>query len=150
MIDSNVQSADNDALLIGACCTAIAALAPVALYQMGLLARLPDPPLRVFDSARITTSKAAYPLGVPDGLFGLASFGTTLGLIFLARHHQTAKRLLGAKLILDASTAAFNASRQIISFGKLCSWCTGAALAAGGMAYAGRNTIRDTWSHPQP
>jgi uncharacterized membrane protein len=100
----------------------------------------------VFDSVRITTSKAAYPFGIPDALLGLASFSATLSLIVLARNHRMAKRLLGAKLVLDASAAAFNASRQVISFGQLCSWCTGTAISAGVMAYAGRDVIRKTFS----
>lgn len=135
-----------DKLLIAACCTALATLVPVALYQTGVVNRLPDPPFRVFDSERITSSKAAHPFGIPDSLLGLASFGATLGLILLARRHATAKKLLGAKLTLDVSVAAFNASRQIIGFGELCSWCTGTALAAGGMAYGGRRTIKDLWT----
>jgi hypothetical protein len=67
-------------------------------------------------------------------------------LALLARRHQKAKQLLGAKLTLDASAAAFNAGRQVVSFGKLCSWCTGTALAAGMMAYGGREAIHETWS----
>jgi uncharacterized membrane protein len=137
---------DNDKLLIGACCAALATLVPVALYQTGVLPRLPDPPSSVFDSERITTSKAAHPLGIPDGILGLASFGTTLALTLLSRRNRVAKNLLGAKLTLDASAAVFNASRQVVSFGKLCSWCTGTALAAGVMSYAGRKTIRDAWA----
>lgn len=135
----------SDKLLIAACCTALATLAPVALYQTGMLKRLPDPPFRVFNSERITKSKAAHPLGIPDAILGLASFAATLSLILLARRHPTARTLLGAKLTLDVSAAAINASRQVISFGELCSWCTGTALAAGGMAYTGRRTIQDTW-----
>ena len=136
----------DDRLVIGSCCVALATLVPVALYQTGILPRLPDPPLRIFDSERITMSAAAHPLGIPDGLLGLASFGTTLVLALLARRHQTAKKLLGAKLTLDASAAAFNAGRQVVSFGRLCSWCTGTALAAGMMAYDGREAIHETWS----
>jgi uncharacterized membrane protein len=136
----------DDRFVIGSCCVALATLVPVALYQTGILPRLPDPPLHVFDSERITMSVAARPLGIPDGWLGLASFGTTLALALLARRHQTAKQLLGAKLTLDASAAAFNAGRQVVSFGKLCSWCTGTALAAGMMAYGGREAIHETWS----
>lgn len=136
----------DDRVVVGSCCLALATLAPVALYQTGILPRLPDPPLRLFDSKRITTSDAAHPLGIPDGLLGLASFGSTLALALLARRHQTAKQLLGAKLTLDASAAAFSAGRQVVSFGKLCSWCTGTALAAGMMAYGGREAIHETWS----
>jgi uncharacterized membrane protein len=139
-------SGRSDALLLGACCAALATLVPVALYQTGLVESLPDPPSSVFDSERIASSKAAHPFGVPDSLLGLASFGTTLGLIFLARRSPIAKKLLGAKLTLDAAAGAFNAGRQVVSFGKLCSCCTGTAFSAGVMAYAGRDLIRSTWS----
>ncbi len=143
---SVTSSHSNEVLLLGACCTALATLVPVSLYQAGVLGHLPDPPCSLFDSQRITTSKAAHPFGIPDGPLGLASFGATLALILLAKRHPNAKKILGAKLTLDASAAAFNACRQVISFGKLCSWCTGTALAAGIMVYAGREIVRDTWA----
>lgn len=132
---------DSDGLLLGACCSALVTLVPVALYQTGILSRLPDPPISMFDSERITMSKAAHPLGIPDALLGLANFSATLTLAMLARHHKTPRSLLGAKLVLDASAAAFNVGRQVFSFGKLCSWCTGTAISAGVMAYAGRTTV---------
>ncbi len=143
--DAILSSGSGDKLLIAGCCTALATLVPVTLYQTGALHRLPDPPFGVFDSEQITMSHAAHPLGIPDGVLGLASFGTTLALTLLARRHDGARKLLGAKLILDASAAAFNAGRQVVGFGKLCSWCTGTALAAGVMAYGGRKTIQETW-----
>jgi uncharacterized membrane protein len=135
---------DNRPLLIGASCAAIATLVPIALYQLGAIPQLPDPPLSVFDSERITMSKAAHPFGVPDALLGLANFGTSLTLALLSKRSRTARTLLGAKLVLDASAAAFNAGRQVVGFGKLCSWCTGTALSAGVMAYAGRSSIRNS------
>ena len=133
---------DNRPLLIGACCAALSTLVPVACYQLSLIPKLPDPPLSVFDSEHITMSKMAHPLGIPDALLGLASFGTTLTLAILAGRNGTARKLLGVKLGLDASAAAFNAGRQVIEFRKLCSWCTATALSAGVMAYAGRGSIR--------
>jgi hypothetical protein len=44
-------------LLTAATCRA--ALAPVIAHQMGVIAHLPDPPGALFDSDRITTSKAS-------------------------------------------------------------------------------------------
>jgi uncharacterized membrane protein len=134
-----------DLFLIAGCCVAIATLIPVALFQTGMLRRLPDPPLSVFDSERITASSAAHPFGVPDGPVGIASFGTTLTLIFLAKRNRAARTLLGVKLTLDVSAAAVNAGRQVFQFGRLCSWCTAVAVSSGVMAYAGRQVIRDTW-----
>jgi uncharacterized membrane protein len=138
-----VTQSDNYPLLIAASCAALATLVPIAMYQLNVITQLPDPPLRVFDSERITKSKAAHPMGIPDALLGLASFGTTLTLAILARRNKTAKMLLGVKLGMDASVAAFNAVRQVAEFGKLCSWCTATALSAGVMAYAGRGSIRE-------
>ena len=141
-----VIGSDNSTLLVAASCSALASLIPVALYQLNVIPRLPDPPLNVFDSQRITMSRAAHPMGIPDGLLGLASFGTTLALALLARRNKTARKLLGMKLGMDMSMAAFNAVRQVVEFRKLCSWCTATAVSAGVMAYAGRESIREVFT----
>ena len=144
-IETDARLKQKDTLLLGACCATLVTLVPVTLYQVGVVRQLPDPPLRIFDSERITMSKAAHPLGIPDGFLGIASFGVTLGLVLLARRHAMAKKALGLKLTLDASMAALNAGRQVIQFGKLCSWCTATALSSGVMAYSGRKYMRDSW-----
>ena len=128
-------------LLLAANGAAIASLVPVILYQLGAVKHLPDPPAEIFDSDRITGSKIAHPLGIPDGLLGIASYGTTLALAAMACRSKTAGRLLGAKLVLDGGAATFNTSRQIVRFGKLCSWCMGTVAATGVMVYAGRQFI---------
>jgi uncharacterized membrane protein len=130
--------------MLAACGVALATLMPVALHQCGALGHLPDPPGRIFDSDEITESKMAHPLGVPDSLPGLASYGTTLALILLSSRSRTAKRMLGAKLLLDGGVAGFNATRQVLRFGKLCAWCTGTALATGVMVYAGRAIVAES------
>lgn len=138
-------SSGNDPAAIVACSVALATLVPVTLYQIGVLQRLPDPPGDVFDSERITMSKAAHPGGIPDGLLGLASFATTMGLLLAARRRPTVRLVLGAKLSLDVGVAGFNAVRQVVSFGKLCSWCTGTAMAAGTMGLLESRTIGRSW-----
>ncbi len=95
----------------------------------------------MFDSERITLSAAAHPLGVPDSFLGLASYGTTLALLLLADRNKVVRRLLGVKLAGDAGLATFNVVRQVVSFGKLCSWCTGTALATAAIVYGGRSAV---------
>lgn len=124
---------------------AIVSLVPVALYQMKTISHLPDPPSEVFNSDAITSSGQAHPFGIPDALIGIASFGTTLALVLASRRSVTARRLLAAKLALDTTAAAFNATRQLVSFGKLCSWCTVTALAASVTAYGGRAVIQESF-----
>jgi uncharacterized membrane protein len=129
-----------------ACAGALATLVPVALHQLGALSHLPDPPGRRFDSDGITESKMAHPLGIPDGLLGMASYSATLALIAISGRCSGARRLLAVKLVADGGAAAFNMLRQGMHFRRLCSWCTGTALATAAMVFAGRTVIGETAS----
>jgi uncharacterized membrane protein len=130
--------------LIAANVGALATLAVVAAHQLGAVDHLPDPPGRWFASDEITGSKTAHPLGIPDGLLGIGSYGVTLGLAIAARNHASARKLLAAKLLADGSMAGFNVVRQVVSFGRICSWCTGTALCTAAMVWAGRGVIAGT------
>jgi uncharacterized membrane protein len=143
--DLSQDSQGKTSVMIVGCCVAIACLVPVAMYQTGAIQQLPDPPSEIFDSNAITSSKEAHPFGIPDALLGLASFGTTVALVLASRRSVAARRLLAAKLVVDATVAAFNATRQVVSFGKLCSWCTGTALATGVTVHSGRQAIQTTF-----
>lgn len=131
---------------MAACCSvAIGSLVPVALYQCGITHSLPDPHFRIFRSRKIVTSPGAYPLGIPDALLGIASYGTTLALMRLAYPLRRStpnlcSRALQAKLAIDGTLAAVNVVRQIKRHKRLCSWCMGAALATAGMLYFARKS----------
>lgn len=128
-------------LLVVANCAAVATLLPVSAHQLGALPHLPDPPGSLFDSDQITDSEAAHPFGIPDGILGLASYSATLALVLSAQKSSTARRLLAFKLAGDGALAGFNVVRQVVSFRKLCSWCTATALCTGVMLLAGRRII---------
>jgi uncharacterized membrane protein len=127
-----------DTLLVTATSAALVTLLPVAAHQLGYLAHLPDPPGKLFASDRITESKAAHPLGIPDSLLGLGSYGVTFSLILLARSQPKVRKFLALKLVGDGAVAVV---RQVATFGQLCSWCTGTALCTAVMAVAGRRLI---------
>jgi uncharacterized membrane protein len=127
--------------LVIATSAALLTLAPVAASQLGLLDHLPDPPSSIFASDEITGSSLAHPLGIPDSLLGIASYGGTLTLVLLARERPQVRKLLVAKLVADGAAAGFNAVRQIASFRKLCSWCTATAICTAVMVIAGRKLI---------
>ena len=139
-MNSRDRAASNAALVATA--GAIFSLLPVAVRQLRLIKHLPDPPGRIFASDRITTSRMAHPFGVPDALLGLGSYGITLGLLLAARHTAYAKPLLRAKLNTDAALAATNVARQLITFRRICSWCTATALCTAVMVYHGRRSAR--------
>lgn len=127
--------------LTAATCAAVVTLIPVVAHQIGAIDHLPDPPGAIFASDRITESKSAYPLGIPDGILGITSYGVTLGLIALAAGNPESRRLLAIKLLGDGSLATFNVVRQVVSFRRLCSWCTATAFCTAAMLIAGRQII---------
>ena len=128
-------------VVLAASAVAVATLVPVALHQLGFLKHLPDPPGGVFDSDRITESAMAHPFGIPDALPGIANFAVTFGLACAAPRSGLARKALGGKLLLDGGAAGFNGVRQVVRFGKVCSWCMGTAVATVVMVWAGRRFI---------
>ncbi|HEX9103531.1 MAG TPA: vitamin K epoxide reductase family protein, partial [Polyangia bacterium] len=75
--------------------------AAMSLLQTGSIRRLPDLPLRGFDSQRVVSSPAAYVLGVPDATLGAAQYAGTLVLASLVDTPRLRRRgwwplLLGA------------------------------------------------------
>ena len=141
--EESSAGADSTALLVTAASAALMTLAPIAAHQLGALSHLPDPPSRIFDSDRITDSKSAHPFGIPDSLLGLGSYGVTLTLALLAHKDSRFQKLLAVKLVADGSVASFNVVKQVVSFRRLCSWCTGTALCTAAMVFAGRGLIRE-------
>jgi uncharacterized membrane protein len=127
---------------IAATAGAILSLLPVAAHQIGIIKHLPDPPGCIFDSDVITESSMAHPFGVPDALLGLASYGITLGLLAATRHTAYAKPLLRAKLNVDAAAAVTNVVRQVVTFRRICSWCTATVLCTAVIVSCGRRSAR--------
>jgi len=126
-------------MAIACCCAAMASLTPVALVQLKIVRNLPDPPGRIFNSKRIVTSKGAYRFGIPDGVLGVASYGVTLALLMAAKPSRPAvRKMLRAKVALDAAMAIRGLRRQITQHGRICSWCVGTAAATAGMVYFAR------------
>ncbi len=126
-------------IAIVCCCAAIASLTPVVLLQLGIVKRLPDPPGRIFNSKRIVTSKSAYRFGIPDGVLGIGSYSITLVLLITATPYRPLLRgILRAKLLLDGTVAARKTRKQMKEFGRVCSWCLGAAIATAGVVYFAR------------
>ena len=147
-VNGEIEDASTDdsafpTAVVVACSAALLTLLPIAAHQLGCLRHLPDPAGKVFASDKITESAAAHPLGIPDSLLGLGSYGVTLALALCSRKSQKARKALGLKLLVDGSVASFNVVRQVVLFRRLCSWCTGTALCTAAMVASERATIRN-------
>lgn len=108
----------------------------VSLYQTGVLKTLPDPPLPIFQSARVDASNYAYKrMQTPDGLIMLVSYGLT-ALLAGAGGERRARTLpwlpllMGAKIAFDVVTAFTLAGEEWAENKALCAYCQAATVAS--------------------
>lgn len=115
--------------------TAIGCMGLIALYQTGLIRRLPDPPLPMMDADKVDSSEEAYEkLSMPDAVIGLGSYAATMGLAAMGGKDRAAKQpwiplALAAKASVDAAQAAKLTYDQWAKHRAFCVWCLIAAAA---------------------
>lgn len=113
---------------------AIGSMGVIAAYQLGIIDRLPDPPLPYFDAEKVDAAPQAYRyLKTPDAVIGLASYAVTLGLAAYggrdrARTAPLVPLALAGKAAADAANAAKLSVDQWTQHRAFCGWCL---LAAG-------------------
>lgn len=118
----------------GLALAAAAAMGITALYQIGIIRRLPDPPL--FNSEKVTASDDAYAkLQTPDAFLGLASYSMTAGLAAMGPEDRAVSNpimplALGGKAVLDSLIAARLTWREVRKDRALCFWCMVAACSS--------------------
>lgn len=90
---------------------AMGSLSVVALYQMGVIDHLPDPPLPGFDADTVHGSAEAYArLSTPDAMLGLGSYAATAALAAMGAPNRATTRpwlplALAAKVVCDVGLA---------------------------------------------
>ena len=118
---------------------ALADAAYVSLYQIGILRRVPDLPMKSFDSNKVMRSKSAYLLGLPDAVVAVSFYGLVLTLasvkanrFFRHRRHRSAllAGVVGAGSLASLGYLADMLFRQR----RLCLYCLGAIGLTLGMA----------------
>ncbi|WP_201294863.1 MULTISPECIES: vitamin K epoxide reductase family protein [unclassified Nocardiopsis] len=115
--------------------TASGAYTVVALYQFGLLRRVPEPRLPGLDADRVDASGEAYGvLTTPDAALGMVSSALTLLLAGMggedrARDRRWIPLALAGKAAADAVVSLILFAEQVSRHRRVCSWCTLAAIA---------------------
>jgi uncharacterized membrane protein len=110
----------------------------VALYQMGIVRRLPELPWSRFKTSQIAAVAPAYrPLGlpIPDALLGLINYAVTAALAGFGgpdrhQHQPWIVLLMAAKVLADAALAGVLTWVQWRWYGAFCMYCLIAALAS--------------------
>ncbi|MFB9990803.1 vitamin K epoxide reductase family protein [Deinococcus oregonensis] len=108
----------------------------VALYQTGIIRRLPDPPLPGVDSNKVDASEYAYKrFQTPDALMMIVSYGVTAWLAGAGgKDRATDMPLLpiamGLKVLGDAAFAAELGREEWQENKALCAYCQVATVAS--------------------
>lgn len=119
---------------------ASASMGVIALYQMGLIRHLPEPPLARLNADKVDGSAEAYEkFQMPDGVLGLLSYAVTMALASIGGKNRHRKLpwlpvALAAKTGFDAASAAKLTLDQWAKHRAFCSWCLIAAGATFAMA----------------
>jgi len=121
--------------IFGLFLAASASMSVIALYQLGILRRVPEPPLRRFDSDNITGSAKTYSLlATPDAVLAMGSYAVTMTLAAMGSPDRVNEQpllpiALAAKVGIDAVVAAKYTLDEWRNHGALCFWCLLASAA---------------------
>ncbi len=120
--------------LIGLSLAGVAIGQIVGLYQTGILRRLPDPPVRPFDSNRVNASDYAYKrLQVPDAFLMIGTYAATAALAAAgsedrAREAPWLPVAAATKIAYDVATNLRLAREEWQGNKALCAYCQTATL----------------------
>jgi hypothetical protein len=108
---------------------AISSMNLIALYQMGIIKHLPEPPLPMLDSDRVDASAEAYSrFSTPDAILAIGDYAVTAGLAAMGGQNRAKKRpwipiALAAKVAFDTFQAIRLFRDQFTKFHAFCFWC---------------------------
>jgi hypothetical protein len=121
--------------IFGLFLAASASMSVIALYQLGILNRVPEPPLSRFASDDITGSAKAYSLlATPDAVLALGSYAATMTLAAMGSPDRANEQpllpiALAAKVGFDAIVAAKYTLDEWRKHRAFCFWCLVASAA---------------------
>jgi hypothetical protein len=121
--------------IFGLFLAASASMSVIALYQLGILKRVPEPPLSRFASDHITGSAKAYSLlATPDAVLAMGSYAVTMTLAAMGSPDRANEQpllpiALAAKVGFDAIVAARYTLDEWRNHRAFCFWCLVASTA---------------------
>lgn len=121
--------------IFGLFLAASASMSIIALYQLGILKRVPEPSLPGFDSDKVTGSPQAYALlETPDAVLAMGSYAVTMTLAAMgpadrANEQSVLPIALAAKIGFDAILAAKYTLKEWSDHRAMCFWCLIASTA---------------------
>ena len=149
--DGNSKHLRNRRSIVALSTVASGCMALIALYQMGIIKHIPEPPLPMMDADKVDASAEAYgKFRMPDAIIGLGSYAATMSLAAIGGEdrHRTMPWLpiaLAAKVAFDSANAAKLSVDQWTKHKAFCFWCLVAAGATFATAPLVVGELRAAW-----
>ena len=115
--------------VVGLSLAAAGSLGLVALYQIGLIPHVPEPPLPFLDADTVDAAPEAYArLSMPDGVLGIGNHTLTMALAAAGGEDRATERpwlplALATKVAFDAFVAYETTVEQWEEHRAFCLWC---------------------------
>ena len=133
MLSSELRQGSSEFLarrrgIVGLSLFSCAVLGAVALYQMGILKKLPQPNSSRFSSEKVHGSAVAYSFfETPDALLGLASYAVTacmagIGPVDRSKTQPLLPLAMGLKVLVDAGMAGKLTWQEIMKIQSYSIW----------------------------
>lgn len=105
----------------------------ITLYQTGVIRRLPDIPLPIFDTNEINGSEHSYKMGTPDASIATVNHALNIALAAAGGSEGAARKpifdvALGAVVLANAAGAVRFMRKMIFVQKKICIYCVAGAL----------------------
>jgi uncharacterized membrane protein len=105
----------------------------ISLYQTGVIKKLPDISLPIFDSNKVNAAESAYQFGVPDGPISATVYGLTMALASAGGSEKAGRKplfdvLLGGAIAGNAAGALYYMYDMIFKQKKICLYCVTGAI----------------------
>ncbi len=116
----------------------MASLGVVALWQLGVTRKIPEPRSKWFNAPKVNGSAEAYSYwGIPDAFLGVASYAVSASLAAAGsqqrwRTHPWVPLAMAGKAIVDAAQAGKLTYDSWTKYRAFCLWC----LVAAGATFA--------------
>ena len=157
-LSEELRNGDNEDLrnrrwIVGLSHIGAAMAVVVSAYQFGMIKKLPDPPISVFDSSKVDASDFAYKrLMTPDGFFMLVNYGLTAwtaaaGGANRAQTNPILPVLMAAKTLGDVATTAKLSSEEWQENKKLCFYCHVATFCTVASAILSMREAAKAWKN---
>lgn len=135
--------------IVGLSLLGVAAGQVVTLFQTGIIKRLPDPPMDVFDSTKVDASEYAYKRGnMPDAPAMIGTYALTSALASMGGENRATEQpwipiAMTAKIAGDIATNAVLLKEEWQGNEKLCFYCqTATVVSLVSLALALPETLR--------